>query len=146
MSHYNMAYSQSTMKLKSKMAAYFNVNNNEISKDLLINKFNIILDNQSRLLLNNQKSVRHRMNHRDLLGLFRSSHRRCCLKKGVLKNFANFAGKHMCWSLLQACNFSKKTETLVFSCEIWEIFKNIYFEENLRKTAYICFTSRYYSK
>ena len=25
---------------------------------------------------------------------FRSSHRRCSVKKGVLKNFANFTGKH----------------------------------------------------
>ena len=31
----------------------------------------------------------------------------------------------------------------MFSCEICEIFKNIYFEEHLRKTASICFTSRY---
>ena len=37
------------------MAAYFNFNNNEISKELLINKFNMILDNQSRLMLNDQK-------------------------------------------------------------------------------------------
>ena len=28
-----------------------------------------------------------------------SSHRRCSIKKGVLKNFAIFTGKHMCWSL-----------------------------------------------
>ena len=36
-----MAYSQSTIKLKIKMAAYFNLNNNEISKELLVNKFNM---------------------------------------------------------------------------------------------------------
>ena len=36
-------------------------------------------------------------------------------KKGVLKNFANFTGKHLCWSLffnkvadLRVCNFIKK--------------------------------------
>ena len=43
-------------------------------------------------------SLRHTMNHRDLLGLFRSSDRRCSVKKGVLKNFTNFTGKHLCWS------------------------------------------------
>ena len=48
------------------------------------------------------------MNHRDLVGLFRSRHRRCSVKKGILKNFANFTGKHLCLSLLQACNFIKK--------------------------------------
>ena len=29
----------------------------------------------------------------------RSSHWRCSVKKGVLKNLANFTGKHLCWSL-----------------------------------------------
>ena len=31
--------------------------------------------------------------------LSRSSHRRCSVKKGVLKNLRNFTGKHLCWSL-----------------------------------------------
>ena len=30
---------------------------------------------------------------------FRSSHRRCSMKKGVLGNFAKFTGKHLCQSL-----------------------------------------------
>ena len=30
---------------------------------------------------------------------FRSSHRRCSVKKDVLKNFANFTAKHLCLSL-----------------------------------------------
>ena len=47
-----MDYSQSTIKLKSKTAAYFNLNNNGILKELLVNKFNMILDNQARLVLN----------------------------------------------------------------------------------------------
>ena len=34
----------------------------------------------------------------DTRGKFRNSHRRCSVKKGVLKNFANFTGKHLCWS------------------------------------------------
>ena len=29
----------------------------------------------------------------------RNSHRRCSLRKGVLRNFANFTGKHLCQSL-----------------------------------------------
>ena len=44
-------------------------------------------------------SPRHKMNHRDLLNLFRSSHYRCYFKKGVLKTFAYFTGKHLCWIL-----------------------------------------------
>ena len=43
-------------------------------------------------------SLRHTVNHRDLLNLFRSSHQRCSVKKGVFKTFANFTGKHLCWS------------------------------------------------
>ena len=31
--------------------------------------------------------------------LDRSSHRRCSVKKGVLRNFAKFTGKHLCQSL-----------------------------------------------
>ena len=30
----------------------------------------------------------------------KSSHWRCSVKKRALKNFANFTGKHLCWSLL----------------------------------------------
>ena len=32
--------------------------------------------------------------------MFRSSHRRCSVKKSVLKNFVNITGKQLCWSLL----------------------------------------------
>ena len=48
----------------------------------------------------------------------RSNHQRCSVKKGVLRNFAKFTGKHLCQSLFLnkvaggACNFIKK-ETLV---------------------------------
>ena len=37
------------------MPAYFNLNSNKISKGHLANKFNMILDNQGRLMLNDQK-------------------------------------------------------------------------------------------
>ena len=90
------------------MAAYFNLNINEILKELLVNKFNMILDNQGTLMLNDQKFLHYTMNHRDLLGLFKSSHQRSSVKEGVFKNVANFTGKHLCWSLLQACKFIKK--------------------------------------
>ena len=31
--------------------------------------------------------------------LYRSSHQRCSIEKGVLKNFTKFTGKHLCQSL-----------------------------------------------
>ena len=52
--------------------------------------------------------------HRDLLGLFRSSQRRCTVKEGVLRKIPNFRRKLLCWSLFlikpqaQACNFITK--------------------------------------
>ena len=54
-------------------------------------------------------------------------------KKGVLKNFAKFTGKHPSQSLFfnklagQACNYIKKeTLALVFCCEFCEISKNAF--------------------
>ena len=82
----------------SEMTAYFNLNNNEISKELLVNKFNIILNNQVGLMLNDQKIPLPNKPQRSP-GLFRSSRRRCSFKKIVIKKFANFTGKHLCWSL-----------------------------------------------
>ena len=52
-------------------------------------------------------SLRHTMNHIDL-SLFKSSHRRCSVEKGVLKNFANFTGKHLCSSLFLIKTFLPK--------------------------------------
>ena len=52
-------------------------------------------------------------------------------KKGVLKNFIKFIGKHLCQSVqLQGCNFIKK-ELLaqVLSRESYEFYKNTFFIE-----------------
>ena len=56
-----MASSQFIIELKSKMIAYFNLNKNEISKELLVNKFNMTSDNQGRLVRNDQ-SITSRQN------------------------------------------------------------------------------------
>ena len=72
----------------------------------------------------------------------RSSHRRCSVKKEYInhKNFANFAGKHLCWRLiliklqfLGPITFFKRTQTQMLSCEICEFFKNNYFEKHVYK-------------
>ena len=89
----------------------------------------------------------------------RSSYRRYSVRKGFLRNFTKFTGKHLCQSLffnkaaglkflrtpfvqntsgrhLRNDNFIKK-ETLaqVFSCEFSEISKNTFFTEQIRATA-----------
>ena len=63
----------------------------------------------------------------------RSSRLEVFCKKGVLKNFAKFTGKHLCQSLFfnkvagGACNFiEKETLVQVFSCEFCEISKNTF--------------------
>ena len=67
-----------------------------------------------------------------------SSHRKCSIKKVLLKTFWNFTRKHLCWSLFliklqgwRFVNLLKKTSTQVFSCGIFENFKNTQFEEHL---------------
>ena len=56
---------------------------------------------------------------------------------GVLKNFSNFIGKHLCWSLffnkvvgLQL--YFKETPTQVFYCKIYKTFKKNFFIEHLQ--------------
>ena len=69
-----------------------------------------------------------------LIAITKSSHWRCSIKKVVLKNFAIFTGKHLCWSTflikLQACNFIKKRLQHSY-------FENIYFEKLLRMVAFV---------
>ena len=74
----------------------------------------------------------------------RSSHWRCSVKNGVLRNFAKFTGKPLCQSFFFnkvasiACNFIKKeTLALVFSCKFYETSKNTFFKEHLWATASI---------
>ena len=52
--------------------------------------------------------------HCVILLLFRSSHQRCSLKIGVLKNFAKFTGKHSCQSL-----FFNKVVGFLFKKRLW---------------------------
>ena len=59
-----------------------------------------------------------------------SSRSHLFFKIGVLKNFANFTGEHLCWSLFLTKFFTdviKNTPTQVFSCEISKIFKITFF-------------------
>ena len=50
----------------------------------------------------------------------RSSHCRCSIKKGVLKTFAKFTGKHLCWSLFLTKFIKKETLAQLFSCKFCE--------------------------
>ena len=67
----------------------------------------------------------------------RSSHRRCFVKKGVLRNFTKFTRKFLCQSLFFSKGAGvkpsfKKRLWHRFSCEFCEVSKNIFFTEHLR--------------
>ena len=87
-----------------------------------------------------------------VLADYRSSHQRCFVEKGVLKNFVNFTAKHLCLSLFSiklktlAGNFIKKR--LQYRCFPMKfakilrtpILKNIC-ERLLLRLKNICFNS-----
>ena len=72
------------------MAAYFNLINNEISKNLLVNKFNMILDNQGRAMLNDQKNPFAKWTMEIYLLVCSEA-----ATWGVLKKFTNFTRKQL---------------------------------------------------
>ena len=68
---------------------------------------------------------------------YKSSRSQIPFKTGVLKNFAIFTGKHLCWSLfLIKFLFNKvslqMTPTQVLSYEYCKIVRNSFFTEHLR--------------
>ena len=137
----------------SEMAAYCNLNNNEISKEHLVIKCNMILDNLGRLMLNDQKiplpnepqrSPRFVQKQSPEVFCKKSCSQKVCKfhrKTPVLESLFNKV------AVLQACNFIKKRLLQHWCFPVkFAKFLNIYFEEHLRRTASICFTSKYYSK
>ena len=72
---------------------------------------------------------------------FRSSHQMCSVKKGFLRNFTKFTGKHQCQSLFfnkvagRPATLLKKRLAQVFFCEFCEISKNTFLTEHLQTTT-----------
>ena len=57
-------------------------------------------------------------------------------KKAVLKNFAIFTGKHLCWIVFFLIKVQiSETPRQLFPCEYCEIFTKTYLQEHLRTTA-----------
>ena len=72
----------------------------------------------------------------------RSSRPKVFCKKGVLKNFAKFTGKHLCQSFffnkvaaLRPAILLKKTLAQMFSCEFCEVYKSTFFHRTLLVAA-----------
>ena len=72
-----------------------------------------------------------------LVQLIRSSRSQMLFKTGVLENFINFTGKHLCWSLFlinfqtfrPATLLKRDSNTSVFLWNLWN-FKNAFFSQN----------------
>ena len=92
-------------------------------------KNTILMNINERLVLKKMLNI--------LLICSRSSHRSCSVRKGVVRNFAKFTGKHLCQSLFfNKISFIKKgTLTQVCFCEFCEISKNTLFTDHLRVTT-----------
>ena len=63
----------------------------------------------------------------------RSSHRRCSIKKGALKNFAKVTGKNLCQSLFinKDAGPRPKIPTEVFFCQVCQFFFKNTFLQNI---------------
>ena len=54
-------------------------------------------------------------------------------KKGI-QNFANFTGKHLCWSLLQTCNFiNKRLKHWCFPVKFAKFLRTSIFKNNCER-------------
>ena len=62
--------------------------------------------------------------------LDRSSHRRCSVKKGVLRNFAKFTGKHQC----QGIFLSRPWPATLIKNRLWHSCFRVNFAEFLRRS------------
>ena len=61
----------------------------------------------------------------------RSSHQRCSVKKGVLRNFAKFTGKHLCQSL-SFNKFADLRPATLFKKRLWHRYFPVNFAKFLR--------------
>ena len=92
--------------------------------------------------LKNTFSIEYIFLETPLMRMHRSSCSQIFFKIGVLKKFAIFTGKHLCWSLfsikLQACNLTKKWfQYKCFPVNIAK-FKSNVFIGHVRVTAFEC--------
>ena len=126
--------------------------------DKLINKQIRLFYTSSDVSRRKNLVVRHNRVAKYLKKIQKQSPEVFC-KKGVLKNFANFTGKHPCWNIfynqvagLQPAGFLKKdsnaSNTSAFlSCEVCETFKNTAsggFYEKAALKNFAMFTRRKY--
>ena len=69
----------------------------------------------------------------------RSNHGKCSIKKGVLRNFAKFTGKHLRWmsGLMSATLLKKRLQHMRSPVNFAKFLRTPFFTEHLRTTASI---------
>ena len=145
-SYYNMACSQSQYNVKLKWLLTSTWTTVKYQKIFYLTNLTWYWTTKVDVCKKTKNSLRHTINHRYLL----------FVQKQPPEVFSKIWQNLLLFIIIiiiiivgvsfRPVTLLKKPPTLVFFCEICEIFKNIYFEERLRKTASICFTSKYYSK
>ena len=89
-------------------------------------------------------TIRKLSSKESMMEPLRSSHRRCFVRKGVLRNLGKFTEKYLCQRLFFNKVAGLKPATLLKNrfwhrcCEFCEISKNTFFTEHLRATASVC--------
>ena len=76
-----------------------------------------------------EKETCYCLNLMKILTWFRSSHQRCSVRKGVLRNFANFTGKHLCQSLY--FNKIRESGTGVFLWILRNFWQHLFYRTSL---------------
>ena len=93
--------------------------------DLSIQKKLSQENSQSTSCPSQQQSTQNIITQQPQKPTHRSSHRRCSLRKGILRNFAKFIGKRPCqsfffWHGYFPVNFEKFFKNTFFTEHIWE--------------------------
>ena len=80
----------------------------------------LVLETASQIVLQQLASLFKPPQTEPIFSNFRSSHWKFSVWKGVLRNFENFTGKHLCWSRnkasgLEGCKFFKRCFPVKFA-------------------------------
>ena len=110
----------------------------EVSLFSIHNSTGIKLLRRLRLKFSHLNEHKFSHNFKDtVVPMCKNSHRRCSVKKGVLKNFAEFTGKHLCRR--SATLLKMRTWHRCFPVNFAKLLRT-FFTEHVWKTASICVT------
>ena len=80
-----------------------------------------------------QEIAKRSLNKSLSLLILKSSYPRCTVEKDALKNFTNFTGKHLCWSLFliklqgwgPSALLKRNTNAVVFQWNLWNFSEHL---------------------